>query len=113
MQYVQYAKPLINTGDERSVTGHFVSGAICSAVVSASFNYQRYKKQQIDPCTITRESSKAFLQGGVATASAISATNKVGRGDYLGALFAAGLGFAAVYAVEKAYQPKKIQQESE
>ncbi len=110
---MQYGKPLINTGDERSVTGHFVSGAICSAVASASLNYQLYKTQQIDKCTITRESSKAFLQGGVATASAISTANKVGRGDYLGALLSASIGAVAVYAVEKAYQPQSSSLESE
>lgn len=110
---MQYAKPLINTGDQRSVTGHFISGAVCSALLSANLNYQRYKTQQIKKCTLTRESSKAFLQGGVATASAISAANKVGRGDYLGALFTAGLAATTLYAVEKVYQPKESLLESE
>ncbi len=106
---MQYVKPLINTGDERSVAGHFVSGAICSAIVSANINYNINKEKQDTVSTIKRESSKAFLQGGAATAGAVSAANKIGKGDYLGALFSVGIGAAVVYAVEKAYQPKSIE----
>jgi len=110
---MHYVKPFINTGDERNITGHFISGAIGSALLSAGMNYHLNKDKEIDKCALTRESSKAFLQGGAATASAIAVANQVGKNDYLGALLSIGIGASVVYVVEKAYQEKTIIAETE
>lgn len=37
----------IDTGDERSVTGHLISGTVFSAVFAGSINYSKYKKDEI------------------------------------------------------------------
>jgi len=95
---------LINTGDDRNVTAHFISGAIGAALINASINAKRDPQAQTSPL---RESYKVALLGGVATAGAVSATNKIGKGDYVGALLSVALSSAAVYAVDKAYQGDK------
>ncbi|AGH80508.1 hypothetical protein PCNPT3_02830 [Psychromonas sp. CNPT3] len=102
-----YQKKPLNTGMPRHVMGHFVSGAIGSAVGSASINYARYKDKQIDKNTLYRDSSKAFLQGGISTACAIASANKIGEGNYLGALLCVALGTLSVCAIENKYNPQK------
>jgi len=95
-------KTTINTGQERNVAGHFISGAICSGIATASLTSNNKGNESTSYGGIY----KAALQGGIATAGAISATNKIGKGDYLGALVSVALGGAAVYAVEKTSQRK-------
>jgi len=95
-------KTTINTGDERNVAGHFISGAICSGIVTASLTSNNKNEGAPSYGSVY----KAALQGGIATAGAISATNKIGKGDYLGALVSVALGGAAVYALEKASHRK-------
>lgn len=92
---MQPKKTLINTGDERNVTSHFISAAVATALVSTSVNRQRSSAKE--------NVYKTAIQGGIATAGAVSATNKIGRGDYLGALLSVTIGGAAVYALEKVY----------
>ena len=92
---------MIDTGEPRSVTGHAVSGAIASAVVAGSINYNNYNKDKITKEEAIQNSIKLTVQGGVATGLAIAATNYLGKGNYLGALAAITLGLGGVYAVEK------------
>jgi len=86
---------MIDTGEPRSVTGHAVSGAVASAVVAGSINYEITKEEAV------QNSIKLTVQGGVATGSAIAAANYLGKGNYLGMLAAVTLGLGGVYAVEK------------
>ena len=92
---------MIDTGEPRSVTGHAVSGAVASAVVAGSINYNNYNKDKITKEEAVQNSIKLAVQGGVATGSAIAATNYLGKGNYLGMLAAVTLGLGGVYAVEK------------
>ena len=95
---------IIDTGDERSVTGHFVSGAIAAGVFTGSMNYSKYKKADISQKEFLAETVKNSVQGGMGTAAAVATTNYIGRGDYIAALTAMSLGVVGVYATEKLYE---------
>jgi len=92
---------VINTGEERSVTGHVVSGAIASATIAGGLNYSQYKKGAIEKEVAIKNSIKLTLQGGIATGAAIAAANYLGKGSVLGVLSAISVGVAGVYGVEK------------
>jgi hypothetical protein len=95
---------IIDTGDERNVTGHFVSGAIAAGVFAGSMNYNKYKKADISQKEFLSETIKTSIQGGVGTAAAVSTANYLGKGDYVAALTAMSLGVVGVYATEKLYE---------
>jgi len=92
---------VINTGEERSVAGHVVSGAIASATIAGGVNYSQYKKGAIEKEAAIKSSIKLTLQGGIATGAAIAAANYLGRGSVLWALGAISVGVAGVYGIEK------------
>lgn len=92
---------VVNTGEERSVAGHVVSGAIASATIAGGLNYSQYKKGTIKKEVAIKNSIKLTLQGGIATGAAIAAANYLGRGSILGMLSAISVGVAGVYGVEK------------
>ncbi len=98
------ANAVIDTGAPRSVAGHFVSGAIASAVIAGSINYSRYKKEQISSQEALRNGVKLTAQGGIATSSAIAAANYLGQNNFLGFLTAVSLGAMGVYGVEQIAQ---------
>jgi uncharacterized membrane protein len=77
----------IDTGDQRSVTGHLISGTVFSAVFAGS------------------------IKGGIATASAIATANYIGTGDILKALTAMSLGAIGVYTTQKVYDKLEIESE--
>ena len=95
---------MIDTGDERNVLGHAVSGSIVAGVLAGSINYSRYKKADIGQKEFLSETMKTTVQGGIGTASAIATANYIGRGDYLGALTSMSLGMVGVYTTEKLYE---------
>jgi hypothetical protein len=95
---------MIDTGEARNVTGHIVSGVFASAIVSGSINYNNYSKGEISKEEAMKNSIKLTAQGGVATGSAIAATNYIGQRNYLGMLAAMTIGFGGVYAIEKVAQ---------
>lgn len=95
---------MINTGDERNITGHFVSGAVFSAIFSSAMNYNKYKKSEITKKEMIQDTAKLTIQGGLGTASAIATANYIGKGNYVGALTALSLGAMSLYATEKAYE---------
>ena len=97
----------IDTGAPRNVTGHTISGAIASAVIAGSINYNKYKKDEISKEEAIQDSVKLTAQGGIATGSAIAAANYVGESNVLGFLTAISVGAIGVYAVEK--MSRKIQ----
>lgn len=103
------AKLAINTGSQRSIVGHFVSGGVVSAVFALSTNYTKYKKDEINKYEFLNQTLKTTIQGGVATASAIATANYVGKGNYLGALSALSIGVMGVYATDRVYDRLEIQ----
>ncbi len=94
----------IDTGEERSVTGHALSGALTSGMISGTLNYNRYRQDKISKEKALKNTLKLTLQGGIVTASAIAASNYVGRSNFLGVLTAVSLGVAGIYGVEKLYE---------
>jgi hypothetical protein len=103
------ARVTINTGTERSVVGHLVSGGVFSAVFALSTNYTKYKKQEISKEEFFKQTLKTTLQGGIATASAIATANYVGKANYIGALGAASIGVMGVYTTDRVYDKLEIQ----
>ena len=91
----------INTGEPRNVNGHIISGALASGAIASAINYHAYSKQEISKQHAIQNSLKLTLQGGIATGSAIAATNYLGKNNWLGMISAISLGAVGVYAVEK------------
>ena len=92
---------MIDTGDERSVTGHFISGTVFSAIFAGSMNYNKHKKEEISKDEMIKDTAKLALQGGVGTASAVATSNYIGKGNYIGALTAISLGAMGIYGAQK------------
>lgn len=91
----------INTGTPRNVNGHIISGALASGAIASAINYNAYSKAEISKQHAIQNSIKLALQGGIATGSAIAATNYLGKNNFLGMLSAISLGAIGVYAIEK------------
>lgn len=98
------ALALTNVGLPRSVNGHVISGALASGMVAGALNYNQYKKEKITQEQAIKDSIKLTLQGGIATGSAIAASNALGRKSFLGMLSAVTIGIAGIYGVEKLYE---------
>ena len=98
---------MIDTGDDRNVVGHTISGAIASAVVVGSLNYSKYKKNEISKNAAIADSIKLTTQAGIATGSAIAATNYIGNNNAMGFLTALSLGAFGIYAVEQLAQKRE------
>ena len=79
---------VIDTGDQRSVTGHIVSGALASGALAGAINYNKYTKGEISKTKAVSNSLKLSAQGGIATGSAIAAANYLGQNNILGMLTA-------------------------
>ncbi|MFV0481311.1 MAG: hypothetical protein ACK5LP_04945 [Campylobacteraceae bacterium] len=93
--------PTINTGTPRSVTGNAISGAFAASIIAAGISYNYALNKKISKKDVAKKSIKLGLQGGVATGSAIAATNYIGNKQYLKSLLALSVGLAGVYAVDK------------
>lgn len=105
----------IDTGAPRHIQGHLVSGILAAGVVSATLNYQKQKAGEITTKDALSNTARLSVQGGLATASAISAANCMGRGNWFGAVLSLSAGALGIYATEKFYnkidEPKSIAQE--
>jgi len=101
----------IDTGDERSVTGHLVSGTVLAGIISGGLNYSKYTKDEISQKELINNTTKVAFQGGIATASAIATANYIGNGNILGALTAMSLGAMGVYTTQKIYDKLEIESE--
>ena len=99
----------IDTGAERSVTGHLVSGTVFSAIFAGSMNYNKYKKNEITKNELINDTVKLAIQGGIGTASAIATSNYIGRGNWFGAMTAVSIGAIGVYSTQKVYERLDIQ----
>ncbi len=99
----------IDTGDQRSVTGHFVSGTVLAGVIAGGLNYSKYKKEEISQKELINNTTKVAFQGGIATASAIATANYLGTGNILGAMTAMSVGAMGVYTTQKVYDKLEIE----
>ena len=92
---------MIDTGDERSVTGHFISGTVFSAIFAGSMNYNKCKKEEISKDEMIKDTAKLAIQGGMGTAAAVATSNYIGKGNYIGALTAISVGAMGIYGAQK------------
>lgn len=99
----------IDTGAPRNVTGHFISGAIATSIISGSLNYVKYQKNEMTQSEMINETLKTTLQGAVATASAVATANYIGEGKILQAMTAMSVGAMGVYGTQKVYDRLEIQ----
>ncbi|MDR1285807.1 MAG: hypothetical protein LBJ88_06375 [Campylobacteraceae bacterium] len=88
--------PTLNTGTPRSATGHFVSGSLTAALLVGSMAWDKSSKK-----TTLKKGVKIAIEGGAAVASAIAATNYIGQGKYLNAVFSLAVGVSSLYLIEK------------
>ena len=102
-------KLAINTGAPRNITGHFISGAIASTIVSGAINYRKYQNQEISKAELINDTLKTSLQGAIATASAVATTNYVGEGKIMHAMTAMSIGTMGVYGTQKIYDKLELQ----
>ena len=92
---------LINTGDERNVLGHIVSGAVASALISGTINYKKVMEKKVKPTFALKDTIKKTSQGAIATGAAIATSNYLGqKGGLMKALSAISIGMAGIYALE-------------
>lgn len=92
---------IINTGEPRNVTGHIVSGAIASAIISGAINYKKVKNNQMNKQDAIKDTIKLTSQGAIATGAAIATANYIGTTNgFAKALGALSVGLMGVYAIE-------------
>lgn len=106
----------IDTGAPRNVQGHFISGALASGILAGSLTYKKQQSGEITTKESMSKIARASLQGGIATASAISTANHMSKGNWIGATLSLGAGLLGVYATEKFYDKldtKQLAQEVE
>lgn len=99
----------IDTGTPRSVTGHFISGAIASSIVASAINYKKYQNNEISQSELVNDTLKTTLQGAIATASAVATTNYIGEGKIMQAMTAMSIGAMGVYGTHKVYEKLELQ----
>ena len=100
---------VIDTGDERSIAGHFISGTVFSGIFAGSMNYNKYNKNEISKSEFINDTTKLALQGGIGTSAAIATSNYIGRGNWLGAMSAISIGVIGVYGTQKLYEKLEIE----
>lgn len=103
---------MINTGTQRSITGHAISGATASLIVSSAMNIAKVKEQKLSPQMAIQNSLKMASAGAIATGSAIATANYLNQnGGFLKALSALSFGIASLYALEVIFE--KIENKGE
>ncbi len=99
----------IDTGDERHVVGHFVSGAVAGGIVGGTLNYKNYENNEITKTQLFSKTASLAVQGGIGVAAAISTANYMGRGNWLGVFASMGIGAIGVYTTQKFYDKAILQ----
>ncbi|WP_294963548.1 hypothetical protein [Sulfurimonas sp.] len=102
----------LDTGTQRHILGHAISGAIAVGVVSSVNNAKKVKEEKLQKKEAIRNTIKDSIIGGVATATAISVTNNIGNPNksLFQALGSLAIGLGAIYTIEKsaAIQNEKL-----
>lgn len=91
--------PLVST--TRLPLDHMISGALIAGITVGGLSYGEYKRGEISCKKAAKRTIKLGIQGGIATACAISASNKLVMRNYLGAVIVAAIGVGGVVAAEK------------
>lgn len=91
---------------DRLPADHFISGALFSGMTVAGFSM--YNKEKMTAQKI-KEVGKFALEGGIATALSISASNKIVTKNYAGAAFDVALGVGMIIAIENILKIKEEQ----
>ena len=92
---------MINTGSQRSVVGHAISGATASLIVSSAMNIAKVKEQKISPQMAVQNSLKMASAGAITTGSAIATANYLNQeGGFFKAFSALSFGIVSLYALE-------------
>ena len=101
---------IINTEIPRSVVGHTISGSIIGVMVSAVYEYSKYKKGEVSQSGAINTTLKATLEGGIIAASGIAATNALGNpakkplSNALEAMSYVALGVDGGYGIQPAFK---------
>ena len=88
------------TSTTRLPVDHMISGALIGAI-AAGIGILNYKKGSASKAEVVAKTTKTAIQGGIVTACAISASNKLVSARYLAAAVTVAVGIAGVVATEK------------
>lgn len=92
---------------DRLPLDHMLSGALIAGITVGGLSYNEYKKGSLSGAQATKKTLKIGIQGGIAAACAISASNKLVRQNYLGAVLTAAIGVSGVILTEKLINPEE------
>ena len=89
------------TSTTRLPADHLISGALIGAMAAGGVEILNYKKGKVSKTQAVAKTTKIAIQGGIVTACAISASNKLVSARYLVAAATVAVGIAGVIATEK------------
>lgn len=95
------------TSTTRLPADHLISGALIAGITMGGLSYNEYKKGDISCKHAAKKTIKLSIQGGLATACAISASNKLVMRNYFGAAISAAIGIGGVILAEKLINPEE------
>lgn len=95
------------TSTTRLPIDHMISGALIAGITVGGLSYNEYKKGNINCKEATKKTLKLGLQGGIAAACAISASNKLVRRNYIGAALTTAIGVGTIVLTEKLINPEE------
>ena len=88
------------TSTTRLPLDHMISGALIGAMVAGGVEILNYKKGKVSKTQAVAKTTKIAIQGGIVTACAISASNKLVSARYFAATVTVAAGIAGVIATE-------------
>ena len=89
------------TSTTRLPADHMISGALIGAIAAGGVSILNYKKGKVSKAGAIAETTKIALQGGIVTACAISASNKLVSARYFAAATTVAVGILGVIATER------------
>ncbi|WP_298945700.1 Cys/Met metabolism pyridoxal-phosphate-dependent enzyme [uncultured Campylobacter sp.] len=88
------------TSTTRLPLDHMISGALIGAIAAGGVGILNYKKGSASKAEVVAKTTKTAIQGGIVTACAISASNKLVSARYFAAAVTVAVGIAGVVATE-------------
>ena len=89
------------TSTTRLPVDHMISGALIGAIAAGGVGILNYKKGSASKAEVVAKTTKTAIQGGIVTACAISASNKLVSARYFAAAITVAVGIVGVVATEK------------
>lgn len=89
------------TSTTRLPADHLISGALIGAMAAGGVEILNYKKGKVSKTQAVAKTTKITIQGGIVTACAISASNKLVSARYFAAAVTVAVGIVGVVATEK------------